>query len=70
MDSGELCVMMILVQLMLTLYADNWDTPELLLMTTCPCKLYKACYLNLYISGLTNFQHTQPRIIYSANLAR
>ena len=41
MDSGELCVMMILVQLMLTLYADNWDTPELLLMTTCPCELLK-----------------------------
>ena len=29
MDSGELCVMMGLVQLMLTLYADNWDTLEL-----------------------------------------
>ena len=26
MDSGELCVMMGLVRLMLTLYADNWDT--------------------------------------------
>ena len=41
MDSGELCVMILLVLLMLTLYADNWDTPELLLMTTCPCKLLK-----------------------------
>ena len=41
MDSGELYVMILLVPLMLTLYADNWDTPELLLMTTCPCKLLK-----------------------------
>ena len=40
MDSGELCVVMILTQLMLTLYADNWDTLELLLMTPCPCELY------------------------------
>ena len=39
MDSGELCVMMGLIKLMLTLYADNWDTPELLIMTTCLCEL-------------------------------
>ena len=32
-DSGELCVMILLVQLMLTLYADNWDTLELHNMT-------------------------------------
>ena len=29
MDSGELCVMTHLIVLMLTLYADNWDTLEL-----------------------------------------
>ena len=29
MDSGELCVMMGLIHLKLTLYADNWDIPEL-----------------------------------------
>ena len=29
MDSGELCVMTHLGVLMLTLYADNWDTVEL-----------------------------------------
>ena len=34
MDGGELFVMMSLVQLRLTLCADNWDTQELLLMTT------------------------------------
>ena len=34
MDSGELCVMTLLIKLMLTLYAGNWDTIELLLMTT------------------------------------
>ena len=33
MDSGELCVMMGLFKLMLTLYVDNWDTPELHNMT-------------------------------------
>ena len=33
MDSGELCVMTLLIKLMLTLYADNWNTIELLLMT-------------------------------------
>ena len=36
MDSGELCVMIFLIKLMLTLYADNWDTLELLLMITSP----------------------------------
>ena len=34
MDSGELCVMTCLVNLKQTLYADNWDTLELLHMTT------------------------------------
>ena len=40
MDSGELCVMTFLIKLMLTLYADNWDTLELLLITAKPCELY------------------------------
>ena len=52
MDSGELCVMILLVQLRQTLYVDNWDTLDLLLMTALinPCEL---CYQNLYISSLT-----------------
>ena len=45
MDSGELCVMTCLVQLMLTLYAGNWDTLELLLMTAYPCELQLKFYL-------------------------
>ena len=41
MDSGELCVMMGLVKLMLTLCANNWDTPELRDTTAYPCELLK-----------------------------
>ena len=41
MDSGELCVITYLMELMLTRHADNWDTLELLTMTTCPCELLK-----------------------------
>ena len=33
MDSGELCVMMGLIHLKLSLYVDNWDTLELRDMT-------------------------------------
>ena len=43
MDSGELCVMMGLIKLMLTLYADNWDTLELHDTTNLQCELL-ACY--------------------------
>ena len=32
-DSGELCVMMNLVKMMLTLFADSWDTTVLLIMS-------------------------------------
>ena len=37
-DSGELCVMMGLVKLMLTLFADNWDTLQHRDMITCHCE--------------------------------
>ena len=50
MDSGELCVMIFLVQLMLRLYVDNWDTLELLNMTAYPCelKLNDLCVINKF----------------------
>ena len=34
MNNGELCVMILLVQLKQTLYVDNWGILELLHMTT------------------------------------
>ena len=37
-DSGELCVMIFLVKMMLTLYVDSWDTREHLIMTTSACE--------------------------------
>ena len=41
--------MMGLVQLKLTLYADNWDTLELLLMTTIPCELLNTASYILHV---------------------
>ena len=37
-DSGELCVIIHLVKLMLTLYVDSWDMREHFAMTTSACE--------------------------------
>ena len=51
MDSGELCVMTTLEALMLTLYADNWDTLELWDTITC---LSKHVYNDYLVSIVHN----------------
>ena len=38
MDSGELCVMIGLVKVMLTLFADSWDTTVHTITTNFQCK--------------------------------
>ena len=45
MDGGELCVMILLVNLKLTLYVDSWDMREHLNMTTSACE---KCFIYLY----------------------
>ena len=37
-DSGELCVMIYSVKMMLTLYVDSWDMREHLTMTISACE--------------------------------
>ena len=47
-DSGELCVMIHSVKLMLTLYVDSLDTREHLIMTTSACE---KCVVILFTQG-------------------
>ena len=53
MDSGELCVITHLVELMLTLCADNWDTLELWPTITCHSKHVYNDYLVSIVHNTT-----------------
>ena len=48
MDSGELCVMMHLVKMMLTLFADSWDTTVLLIMTISQCEIHSLYIIMIF----------------------
>ena len=67
-DSGELCVMIYLVDLKLTLYVDSWDMREHLTMTTSACEKYVIFHLHiatcrscsLYIHCCSRGSSSQP----------